>query len=387
MKKKLLSIVLAIATVFSTVPVYASIEEVPEMGVEESAVSSSSIEGGYISVDRNAVYLEVGETVKIDARVYPADCCDITYESSDESIATVNSEGVVTAVKTGHTSIKIISDVGTVGVIILVGTRESKAQDIELSKTSVRLVEGDTYKIEAKVLPEGATGNVHWYSYDDEVASITKDGVITANKMGVTRVKAICGNLSKYAVIVVAKDNNKLPFNDVNRNSWYYDAVRWVYEEELMVGLSDSNFGTNQSISRADFVTILWRGMGKQDVAIQNSYSDVDSNAYYAKAVAWATKCDIIEGYGNGTFGVNDSITREQLVSILYRCLKSYEPDKSQLLKYPDYDKVSEYAVDAMSWAVEEEIVNGEGDGNLNPKGEVNRATCAMLVYNFTSVY
>ena len=176
----------------------------------------------------------------------------------------------------------------------------------------------------------------------------------------------------------------ELPFRDVRPEDWFYDDVRYVYESGLMNGTAEGLFSPDLFTSRAMIVTVLWRLSGSPVVNYYMPFADVDQAAWYAEAVRWAASCGIIAGYGNGNFGPNDPITREQLAAILYRCAAYRQEDTSigadtNILSFTDAASVSEYAVPALQWACGAGILQG-ADGALLPAHPATRAqTAAML--------
>lgn len=151
-----------------------------------------------------------------------------------------------------------------------------------------------------------------------------------------------------------------------------------------MVGVGSNKFGPDVETSRAMLVTILWRYEGSPNVRVMESFDDVKSDAYYAKAVQWAQKNGIVSGVGDNRFDPNASITREQIVTILYRYAQYRNDDLGKfgnLSKYKDRDKISDYALDAMEWAVGNGIVNGVSSDKLDPRGKATRAQIAQLMY------
>lgn len=174
-------------------------------------------------------------------------------------------------------------------------------------------------------------------------------------------------------------------FSDVEEKDWFYHAVQYVYEKGMMVGTSADTFSPNTTTTRGMFVTILHRLEGTP-YAAGEKFADVPSNQYYANAVAWASKNGIVFGYGNSTFGPNDTITREQMAVILYRYVlyKGYGKETSgDISAYTDADRVSSYAVEAMTWAVGSGMIIGVGSNQLAPRDGATRAQVAELMMRF----
>ena len=153
-----------------------------------------------------------------------------------------------------------------------------------------------------------------------------------------------------------------------------------------MNGTSKTTFGPNDSTTRGMIVTVLYR-LENEPSAAAASFTDVVSGQYYTDAVAWANANGIVTGYGNGKFGPNDVVTREQLAAILYRYAQYKKYDVSvgedtNILSYADAQSVSAYAIPAMQWACGAGIVNG-ANGKLNPQNNATRAEVAAILMRF----
>lgn len=175
-----------------------------------------------------------------------------------------------------------------------------------------------------------------------------------------------------------------LPFNDVAYKSWYYDAVKFVYDKGIMDGVSYYKFAPDATITRGMVVTMLWRMAGEPYEAAAG-FTDVAAGRYYTTAVAWAARNGIVEGMTATTFAPDQAITREQLASILYRYAKwlGFSGYGSDISGYTDAGKVSSYAYDAMSWAVRSGVVTGTSARVLDPQGTASRAAAAQMFMNF----
>ena len=175
------------------------------------------------------------------------------------------------------------------------------------------------------------------------------------------------------------------PFPDVDENDWFYDEVVYVYENGLMNGVENNQFAPNTATNRAMLATILYRLAGEPAVSGDLPFTDVAAGTWYTDAVLWAAQNGIVNGLGENTFAPMNTLTREQLVTMLYRYAEAEGYDVSaaaDLSGYPDADKVQTYAQEAMSWAVAEGIVEGM-DGNLNPAGSATRAQIATILMRF----
>lgn len=171
-------------------------------------------------------------------------------------------------------------------------------------------------------------------------------------------------------------------FTDLSTTAWYHEAVDYVLQNSMMSGYGNGLFGPNDSLSRAQLCQILYNREGKPAVTANSPFTDVANDAWYADAVIWANSNGIVGGYGNGMFGPNDPITREQLAAILWRYAGS--PASGHTLSgFTDADQISSWAMDAMLWANENNILNGDGSGHLIPKGKATRAHVAQMIRNF----
>lgn len=181
-----------------------------------------------------------------------------------------------------------------------------------------------------------------------------------------------------------APEASALPFADVSYTNWYYDAVKFVYDKGIMDGVSYYRFAPDATITRGMVVTMLWRMAGEP---YENSagFTDVASGRYYSTAVAWAAKNGIVEGMTSSTFAPDQAITREQLASILYRYAKwlGFSGTGTDISGYTDAGKVSDYAYDAMCWAVKTGVVTGTSAKVLDPQGTATRAAAAQMFMNF----
>lgn len=194
---------------------------------------------------------------------------------------------------------------------------------------------------------------------------------------------------SKVSVKATFKEAEKpvtMPFADVAEGAWYYDSIKYVYSNGMMVGTGDTKFSPNATTTRGMIVTILYRLEGEPVVSGASSFNDVAEGRYYANAVKWAAENEIVSGYGNGQFGPEDPITREQMAAILYRyaTFKDFDMTKTaDLSKFTDSGKISDWSKAALSWANAEGLVNGKGGGILDPLGNATRAEVSAILYCF----
>ena len=170
-------------------------------------------------------------------------------------------------------------------------------------------------------------------------------------------------------------------FTDVDENAWYAGAVVYVRDHGLMSGTSDTAFSPDQKMTRAMLATVLYRAAGAPKASGSSLFSDVANNTWYTDAVLWASQNGLVGGYGNGLFGVNDPVTREQMVTIIWRYAGS--PSGGSGSAFADAQQISAYARDAVKWASANGIISGVGGNRFDPKGVVTRAQAATVLMNY----
>ncbi len=172
------------------------------------------------------------------------------------------------------------------------------------------------------------------------------------------------------------------PFTDADRTAWYHDGVHYCVEHGLMVGTSADTFEPNTTTTRGMIATILWRLEGSPMVDTAMNYTDVPSGSWYEEAIRWADSTGVVLGYGDGTFGPDDPITREQMAAMLWRYAGKPQAESS-LADFTDGEETSQWAESAMVWAVEQGLIEGMGNAQLNPQGQATRAQAATILMRF----
>lgn len=167
------------------------------------------------------------------------------------------------------------------------------------------------------------------------------------------------------------------PFSDVSASNYYYEAVKWAQEKGITGGIGNGLFGPNQPCTRAQIVTFLWRAAGSPEPKSMSSFSDVSTDSYYAKAVAWAVENGITTGTGDGKFSPDATCTRAQSVTFLFRAIGKLVDSKAE---FSDVLTDSYYA-NAVAWAVENGVTNGIGDGLFGPDNSCTRAQIVTFLF------
>ncbi len=170
-----------------------------------------------------------------------------------------------------------------------------------------------------------------------------------------------------------------LPFRDVHRTAWYYDTVRQAYELGIVKGTSATQFSPGDKVTRGQLVTMLYRMQGSPEVSGETTFLDLRAE-YYKKPILWAWQNEVVRGYSDTRFGPDDSISRQDLVTILYRHAGEPAVTGNLLAGFSDQDVIAGYARDAMEWAMENGILLGSG-GKAMPRDPASRAeACTFLM-------
>ncbi len=174
------------------------------------------------------------------------------------------------------------------------------------------------------------------------------------------------------------------PFPDVKDSEWYIKAVEFVCTNGLMSGYANGRFGPNDTLTRAQFAQIIYNKEGRPATG-GSRFSDVKDGMWYADAVNWAAAEGIVAGIGGGKFAPDRPIARQDLAVMLWRYAGSPKPRKNEL-DFVDSGKVSGYAWKALCWANENGVVNGKGNGLLDPRGNATRAEAAQMVMKYVNM-
>lgn len=280
-----------------------------------------------------------------------------------------------------------------------IATAEAILEELELLGLTNR---GTEYKTNSNRYPDG--------SYKDYFAIIR--GCVQANIPGIIMEHAFLDNEKDYreflstdeklAALGVAdalglasslglEEKPKIPssaelgdtpFEDVFQDDWYYDDVTYVWDQGLMTGISGTEFGAELTANRAMVVTLLYRLDGAQWTGEGSTFSDVEEGSWYHAAVEWAYERGITTGVTETEFAPERSVIREQFVTFLHRYAGSPAPT-AMPEDVSDWSDVSEYAAEALAWAMETGLVTGYDDGTVKPLRELNRAELAVLMHRF----
>lgn len=238
--------------------------------------------------------------------------------------------------------------------------------------------------------PVGVKNSGLWanlYHYDEDAGKMVYQAAALVDEDG--NVALPFDHASQYALVLDSKSHD-LPFTDLAADAWYTDAVAYVYRHDLMAGYGENLFGPDDHLSRAQLCQILYNKEGRPAVTGNSAFIDITDGAWYSGAVTWAAKSGIVGGYGNGLFGPEDNITREQLAAILYRYAQAKGYDTASgadLSAYGDASDVSSWAIPAMQWACGTGVIMGVTESTLLPQGSATRAQVATMLMRFCEYY
>lgn len=310
-------------------------------------------------------------------------------------------------------SIHINSDVGTVqGALALVPRGKYRPEQAEASKrTAEAILEelqaigmknlGTTYQLGAEQYPGGITADyfgIIRFSVRNNIPGIIMEHGFLDNESDYRQflsTPAQIDALGKADAIGLAKtlglverrtptsaENGDTPFEDVLEGEWFYDDVTYVWDQALMQGVSDTEFGAAMPANRAMVVTLLYRMDGAQLWPEESGFADVEAGSWYHAPVQWALENGITTGVNETEFAPGRNVVREQFVTFLHRY--AGEPDPVTVPEhFADWGTVSGYAQNAVAWAVENGIMTGYDDGTVKPLRELNRAELAVLMRRF----
>ena len=252
---------------------------------------------------------------------------------------------------------------------------------------------GDEYPYYAQSMTYDAENNCLYWAYCTYMAS--GHGLYTIDLDAMTYTNADFASVSEYVGLLMIDngltqepcDGVDCPseqFSDVEIPTWYHEGVDFVVAGGYMNGISTTSFAPGATVNRAMAVTVLYRMAGSPDVTGTCAFSDVEAGSYYEDAIIWGAENGIVNGKTADTFAPGDAVTREQLVTFLYRFAKSQGVDVNtrydSLAAFVDADALSSYAVPAMKWAVGSGLVNGIDKTHVAPVGQSNRAQLAVVL-------
>lgn len=320
---------------------------------------------GSVNVNPAALNLTEGDARALTATVGPENATNraVVWTSSNPSVAAVDGNGVVTALRAGSAVITATAIDGggasgscTVAVSAYVDPFASYFPDYfdypSNSGTTAPAQPAQPAEPETPVIP-------------DEPTPLDPGAEIKDEEVPLSQIPLL--------------------FTDVKTGDWHRDAVAFVFSKGIMSGASETKFEPETNIDRGMIVTMLHRLEGTPEAA-PSAFTDVLADQYWAEAIGWASQNGVVQGYSDTEFRPSREISREQLASILYRYaqLKGYDTsEQADLSAYSDASNVSGYAKDAMGWAVAKGLISGVTESTLVPGGSATRAQAAMILMRF----
>ena len=200
-----------------------------------------------------------------------------------------------------------------------------------------------------------------------------------------TRTCSVCQAVETRPIFANPDHCPSKAFTDLDAKAWYHEGVDYVLTNGLMNGVGGGKFEPDGQLTRAQLVTVLYRAAGEPDTGKQvNPFTDVPDDTWYTKAVIWAANNGIVNGVAKNTFAPDDSITREQIAAMLYRYAGAEAAKEDKLSAFPDAAKVSDWAKEALNWAVASGLINGvanaNGTASLEPQATATRAQIATIL-------
>gem|GEM_PF-2210959 len=334
-----------------------------------------------VTISNSTLTLGVGSTKTLTANVLPSGAGDrdVSWTSSNEKIATVKG-GLVTAVAAGQAQITVKTDDGgfTAVCTVTVTDKAIAATGVSLNKTTLRLTKNGSFQLVANIAPDGATNtNVVWSSSAPGVVTVATNGLLTAKNTGASTITVLTedGSFSAQCLVTVAES----AFSDTSGN-WAGDYINNMVNAGFISGYTNGSFKPSASITRAEFISILIRILqSAKGEKLQTGNVFNDTSSHWAKDyISTAVALAITSGYGNGKFGSDDPITREQLAVMLAKAAGS--SGSSTASSFKDASKISSWASSSVAYAAEKGWISGYSDGSFGPQKQASRAeVCAML--------
>lgn len=399
MKKYLIAVLILIIAV--SAPIYAedstvfTVEPSVNNGVVTVDVTyknNALVQGGGFNIIYDNTKLTLKEVVQGDAMANTM--CIINDKLAENKIRVVwasavamPENGTVITIKLDLVSGKFLnSDIGCENFEIC----NMNGQVIKTASMSVKGVEGSTIYSGQVAETDDKKDETPVTNTKPEDTKPTVDSKPAVNEVpktdGAGTQKPVVNESDETLPLdkVPSEEEATLGFVDVAESDWFFSSVKYAKENKLMSGVSETEFAPNASVTRAMLVVVLHRIEGEPQT-VGATFTDVESGQWYTNAVAWAANEGIVNGVGDGKFAPNADITREQIATILYKYSqkKDMVGETAVYFSAPDKDKISDWAMEGMSWAVAEKLITGKDGGVLDPGGKATRAEIATILMRF----
>ncbi|ATW24908.1 Ig-like domain-containing protein [Candidatus Formimonas warabiya] len=350
-----------------------------------SGNDSESISVSKIVLSKSELTLAVGKERTLTATVSPsnADDRDVSWKSSDAGIAKVDQDGVVKGIKEGSATITATAGGRSATCKVTVVDADVAVNGVKLNDSNLTLSKGNTYQLKAAVSPDTATNTtVFWSSDAPGVVSVDTEGLVSAKNIGSAVISVMTEDGSFTARCQITVSDTAPSFSDI-ANNWAKKDIESMIGLNFITGYDDGTFRPNNTITRAEFLSILIRVLEKtQNIQLQSDNTFTDTAGHWAKDyISTAVKLNITTGYDDAKFGPNDKITREQ-IAVMLAAAASYDQNQPAAT-FNDSPLIAEWAVPAVSYAVNEGIFTGYKDGSFGPKKNATRAEVSALMMRF----
>lgn len=347
-----------------------------------------------VTLNNTSLSIYEGNTYQLTATVEPANAANktVTWNSSNSGVATVASNGKVTAVSSGTATITVTTEDGnkTATCTVTVSRASSgggSSDDDDEPTYNVALpskVTGGDIKVTPRNAEKGETVTItvdpdKGYELDKLVITDRKgkelDLTEKADNKFTFKMPASRVDIEVSFRLIETEPEN--PFTDISKSDYFYDAVLWAVEQGITSGTSDTTFSPNASCTRAQMVTFLWRANGSPKASGVNPFTDVSADAYYYDAVLWAAEKGITSGTSDTTFSPDAVLTRGQTVTFLWRA------NGSPAVSGGSFSDVAAdaYYASAVAWAVSEGVTSGTGGNSFSPDADCTRGQIVTFMY------
>ena len=345
---------------------------------------SGSVDVSGIVLDKSTVTLAVGGEKTLIATVSPSDADDhtVTWKSRNSGIATVNANGLVKGITEGVTEITATAGSYSAVCTVTVSNTIVAVNGINLNYTVLTLSKEQQYQLTPTISPANSTNKtVYWSSDSPGVVTVDTSGLVTAKNIGSAVVSVSTEDSSFSASCKVTVSETASLFSDISGN-WAENEIKKMVDFGFTSGYSDGTFHPSNTITRAEFLSMLIRVLEKtKDVELESDSTFDDTASHWAKDyISTAVSLGITSGYGDGNFGPNDNITREQ-IALMLSMAAGYEEGTQSDLSFTDSGEISAWAKGAVSFTSRERLFGGYDDGSFGPKKNATRAeACALLL-------
>ena len=377
--------------------------EVVDIPVQSVAISGTGVSGGKATIS-------VGAGLNLNAVITPSNATDqnVSWLSSDDSVATVSSTGAVRGIKAGMAVIMATVGGKSASVIVTVQDAGPTLQSIQITGSGVSgnkltLAQNKTVQLSVKATPSNAQiGAVTWDSSDSSIATVDGNGKVTAKKEGMVVITATAGGKHSSIVLTVSKGASTDRFSDVPAGVAFHDEIEWLAAQGITNGYSDGRFGYGDHLSRQDMAIFLYRLAKVHGVAGAASFapsaadyqrfSDVKQGSYGAKEILWLARNGISQG-SNGRFNGNDKLTRQDMAVFLYRYAKlagvqgaaSFAPSAADYRRFSDV-KQGTFGAKEILWCANAGITLGNSDGSFGYGSKLTRSAMAAFLYRLNKL-